>query len=54
MPGPGKAELCFTDEDGRETRETIMDFGGSGIVFGTQPVVGGAHTCELRLQSLHS
>lgn len=31
---PGKAELVFTDADGVETRETIFDFDGTGIIQG--------------------
>ena len=34
VPGPGKAELVFTAEDGTETRELIHDFTGSGIIQG--------------------
>ena len=34
MPGPGKAELVFTAEDGSEIRETIHNFTGSGILQG--------------------
>ncbi len=30
----GKAELVFTDENGNETRETIHDFKGTGIIQG--------------------
>lgn len=30
----GKAELVFTDEEGRESRETIHEFKGSGVVMG--------------------
>lgn len=30
----GKAEIVFTDEDGNETRETIFEFEGKGIVQG--------------------
>ena len=48
----GKAELCFTDEDGRETRETIMDFGGSGIIQGIhntdKSILSFAHSCFRR------
>ena len=29
----GKAELVFTDKDGNEKRETVHDFGGSGILM---------------------
>ena len=33
---PGKAELLFTDKNGKELfRETIFDFEGSGIIMGT-------------------
>ncbi len=34
VPGPGKAELCFTGEDGSEVRQTIMQFEGPGIIQG--------------------
>ena len=34
VPGPGKAELVFTAEDGTETRELIHNFTGSGIIQG--------------------
>ena len=34
VPGPGKAELCFTGEDGSEIRQTIMQFEGPGIIQG--------------------
>ena len=34
VPGPGKAELVFTGEDGKEIRQTIMDFDGPGIIQG--------------------
>ncbi len=34
VPGPGKAELVFTAEDGSETRELIHQFTGSGIIQG--------------------
>ncbi|MDD3335550.1 MAG: NADP-dependent isocitrate dehydrogenase [Eubacteriales bacterium] len=34
VPGAGKAELRFTDENGQVTSQTIMDFKGSGIVQG--------------------
>ncbi len=34
IPGTGKAELVFTDEDGKERRETIFDFKGPGILQG--------------------
>ena len=34
IPGPGKAELVFTGEDGQELRQTIFDFKGPGILQG--------------------
>ena len=35
VPGPGKAELVFTDENGKETsRQTIFDFQGPGVLPG--------------------
>ncbi len=34
VPGAGKAELVFTGEDGKEVRQTIMDFDGPGIIQG--------------------
>lgn len=34
VPGPGKAELVFTGEDGTQIRETIHSFKGSGILQG--------------------
>ena len=34
VPGPGKAELVFTDENGNETRELIHDITGAGIIQG--------------------
>ncbi len=33
-PGAGKAELCFTDLSGHETRQTIMQFEGPGVLQG--------------------
>ncbi|MGN0353660.1 MAG: NADP-dependent isocitrate dehydrogenase [Muricoprocola sp.] len=33
-PGPGKAELVFTGEDGTEVRETIHEFKGAGVIQG--------------------
>ncbi|MCR4692113.1 MAG: NADP-dependent isocitrate dehydrogenase [Lachnospiraceae bacterium] len=32
--GPGKAELVFTAEDGTETRKTIHEFDGPGVIQG--------------------
>ena len=34
IEGPGKAELVFTDAEGRETRQTIFEFESAGIVQG--------------------
>ena len=34
IPGPGKAELVYTAEDGKETRELIHNFTGEGIIQG--------------------
>ena len=34
VPGPGKAELVFTAEDGTELRQTIQDFKGPGVLQG--------------------
>ena len=34
IPGPGKAELVFTGEDGQEIRQPIFDFKGPGILQG--------------------
>ena len=34
VPGKGKAELVFTDENGNEIRELIHDFDGEGIIQG--------------------
>jgi len=34
VPGEGKAELVFTAADGTETRETIHEFKGAGIIQG--------------------
>jgi isocitrate dehydrogenase len=34
ISGPGKAEIVFTDSQGKETRKTIHDFSGDGIIMG--------------------
>ncbi len=34
VPGAGKAELVFTNENGEETRQTIHDFDGAGVILG--------------------
>ncbi|MCD7715841.1 MAG: NADP-dependent isocitrate dehydrogenase [Lachnospiraceae bacterium] len=34
VPGPGKAELLFTGEDGTKISETVFDFKGPGVLQG--------------------
>ncbi|MGI6677612.1 MAG: NADP-dependent isocitrate dehydrogenase [Dehalobacterium sp.] len=34
VPGPGKAELVFTGEDGQVIKETIFDFNSPGVIMG--------------------
>lgn len=38
VPGAGKAELVFTAEDGTQTKETIFDFDGPGVIQGQHNV----------------
>lgn len=38
IPGAGRAELVFTDENGNETREEIHNFTGAGIIQGQHNV----------------
>lgn len=49
VPGPGKAELVFTAEDGTEIRETIHNFTGAGILQGihntNKSIESFAHAC---------
>ena len=49
--GPGKAELVFTDAAGKETRKTIAELQGPGIVQGIHntdaSIAGFARTCFL-------
>ena len=49
VEGKGKAELVFTDENGNETRSTIYDFEGPGVVQGTHnkdaSIESFAHSC---------
>ena len=49
VPGPGKAELVFTAEDGTEVRELIHNFTGSGIIQGIhntdKSISSFAHAC---------
>lgn len=40
IPGAGKAELVYTAEDGRESRELIHEFKGAGIIQGQHNLVG--------------
>lgn len=39
VPGAGKAELVFTALDGTQTKETIFDFEGPGVIQGQHNVV---------------
>ena len=34
IPGPGKAEMVFTDSEGHETRKLIHEFSGPGVIQG--------------------
>ncbi len=49
VPGPGKAELVFTAEDGTVIRETIHNFTGAGILQGIhnteKSIESFAHAC---------
>lgn len=49
VPGPGKAELVFTAEDGTVIRETIHNFTGAGILQGIhnteKSIASFAHAC---------
>ncbi len=49
VPGPGKAELVFTGENGEEIRETIHSFDGEGIIQGIHntkaSISSFAHAC---------
>ena len=49
VPGAGKAELVFTDENGNETRQTIHEFDGPGIIQGmhniNKSIDSFAHAC---------
>ena len=49
IPGPGKAELVYTAEDGTETRELIHEFKGAGIIQGQHnledSIESFAHSC---------
>jgi len=47
--GPGRAELVFTDAAGKETRQTIFDFEGPGVLQGMYntdaSITSFAHAC---------
>ena len=49
VPGPGKAELVFTAEDGTQTRELIHEFSGPGVIQGMHnlddSISSFAHSC---------
>lgn len=49
VKGPGKAELVFTDENGKEDRITIHEFDGPGILQGIhntdKSIISFAHSC---------
>ncbi len=49
IPGPGKAELVYTAEDGTEVRELIHSFKGAGIIQGQHnlddSIESFAHSC---------
>ncbi len=49
VPGPGRAELLFTGENGREERRTVYDFEGPGVLQGIynkdSSIRSFAHTC---------
>ena len=49
VPGPGKAEIVFTGEDGTEIRKTIHEFAGPGILQGVhnldKSIESFAHAC---------
>lgn len=49
IPGPGKAELVYTAEDGTQTRELIHEFTGAGVIQGQHnrrdSIESFAHSC---------
>ncbi len=49
VPGPGKAELVFTGEDGQEIRKLIQEFKGPGVLQGMHnldaSITSFAHSC---------
>ena len=49
VPGAGRAELVFTDENGKETRQAIHQFDGPGVLQGqfnlSRSITSFAHSC---------
>ncbi len=49
VPGAGKAEICFTDENGAQRRQTILSFEGPGVIQGMhntdRSISSFAHSC---------
>ncbi len=49
VPGPGRAELVFTAQDGTQTRELIHEFDGPGVIQGwhnlDRSIESFAHSC---------
>ena len=49
IEGPGKAEIVFTDKDGNETRKTVFEFEGPGVLQGmyntNASISSFAHAC---------
>ena len=49
VPGAGKAEICFTDANGNETRQTILEFKDGGVIQGQHntdaSITSFAHSC---------
>lgn len=49
IPGPGKAELVFTGEDGTQMRETVFEYKGPGVLQGMhnldQSIASFARSC---------
>ena len=49
VPGPGTAELVFTDANGKETRQTVHKFDGPGVLQGqfnvNASITSFAHSC---------
>ena len=57
IPGPGKAELVYTDAEGNETRQLIQDFKGPGILQGIHnldsSITSFAHACFQYALAIH-